>query len=355
MLSTGIDIPPLEFIVFLRPVKSRILWEQMLGRGTRKCTDINKTHFVIFDCFGGTLIDYFKGASSFELEELVKEAIPLEQVIENIYQNIDRAYYTRVLIKRLRRIEKNMSGDAVELFAKFIPNGNLNKFTSNLAQAIKIDFNSTMALLRNKEFQELLLNYPRAKRPFIRAPEVEDVVTSEYKFRLADKYLKPADYLGNFSQFIKDNKDKIEAIKIVLNKPKAWKTSVLNDLCAELASHSFPVKELQKAHELVSHVSLADVISIVKHAAREDAPLFTAEQRVNRAMELITAGKTFNEEQQKWLGLIREHLITSLTLDEDDFRTMLVFTRRGGLGKVKQLFGEKLSSLIADVNTAVAA
>ena len=36
MLTTGVDIPDLEFIVFLRPVKSRILFEQMLGRGTRK-------------------------------------------------------------------------------------------------------------------------------------------------------------------------------------------------------------------------------------------------------------------------------------------------------------------------------
>ena len=36
LLTTGVDIPDLEFIVFLRPVKSRILFEQMLGRGTRK-------------------------------------------------------------------------------------------------------------------------------------------------------------------------------------------------------------------------------------------------------------------------------------------------------------------------------
>ena len=36
LLSTGVDIPDLEFIVFLRQVKSRILFEQMLGRGTRK-------------------------------------------------------------------------------------------------------------------------------------------------------------------------------------------------------------------------------------------------------------------------------------------------------------------------------
>ena len=69
MLSTGVDIPALEFIVFLRPVKSRILWEQMLGRGTRRCDDINKTKFVVFDCFDGTLFGYFKDVSNFEIEE----------------------------------------------------------------------------------------------------------------------------------------------------------------------------------------------------------------------------------------------------------------------------------------------
>jgi type I restriction enzyme, R subunit len=36
LMTTGVDIPDLEYIVFLRPVKSRILFEQMLGRGTRK-------------------------------------------------------------------------------------------------------------------------------------------------------------------------------------------------------------------------------------------------------------------------------------------------------------------------------
>jgi type I restriction enzyme R subunit len=65
MLSTSVDIPALEFIVFLRPVKSRILWVQMLGRGTRKCPEINKTKFVVFDCFDGTLIQYFKNTTDF--------------------------------------------------------------------------------------------------------------------------------------------------------------------------------------------------------------------------------------------------------------------------------------------------
>ena len=86
MLSTGVDIPSLEFVVFMRPVKSRILWVQMLGRGTRLCPEIHKTHFTIFDCFNGTLIEYFRGATDFNVEPPRREPLPIEQVIDNIYR-----------------------------------------------------------------------------------------------------------------------------------------------------------------------------------------------------------------------------------------------------------------------------
>ena len=45
MLSTGVDIPAIEFVVFMRMVKSRILWVQMLGRGTRRCDEINAGNY----------------------------------------------------------------------------------------------------------------------------------------------------------------------------------------------------------------------------------------------------------------------------------------------------------------------
>ena len=69
MLTTGVDIPDLEFIVFLRPVKSRILFEQMLGRGTRKGEKFSdKSHFTVFDCFDGTLFEYFRLATAITAE-----------------------------------------------------------------------------------------------------------------------------------------------------------------------------------------------------------------------------------------------------------------------------------------------
>ncbi|MEI6900524.1 MAG: DEAD/DEAH box helicase family protein [Bacteroidota bacterium] len=135
MLSTGVDIPALEFIVFLRPVKSRILWEQMLGRGTRKCDEIGKTHFVIFDCFNGTLIRYFKNASyNFKIDPPGTDTVTIRELIEKIYNNEDRKANAKRLSKRLHRIEKDMSGNARDKFATYIPDGDMGKFAEYLAK-----------------------------------------------------------------------------------------------------------------------------------------------------------------------------------------------------------------------------
>lgn len=52
LLTTGIDVPEINTLVFMRRVKSRILFEQMLGRATRLCPGIKKTHFEIHDPVG---------------------------------------------------------------------------------------------------------------------------------------------------------------------------------------------------------------------------------------------------------------------------------------------------------------
>jgi type I restriction enzyme R subunit len=49
LLTTGIDVPAICNIVFLRRVKSRILYEQMLGSATRRCDEIDKEVFRIYD------------------------------------------------------------------------------------------------------------------------------------------------------------------------------------------------------------------------------------------------------------------------------------------------------------------
>ena len=57
LLTTGVDVPSITKLVFLRRVKSRILYEQMLGRATRPCAEIHKNHFEIYDAVGMLLED----------------------------------------------------------------------------------------------------------------------------------------------------------------------------------------------------------------------------------------------------------------------------------------------------------
>jgi type I restriction enzyme R subunit len=353
MLSTGVDIPSLEFIVFLRHVKSRILWVQMLGRGTRICPEINKSYFLIFDCFDGSLIDYFRDTTDFKFDPPAKEPIPISTVIENIYQNVDREYNIKVLVKRLRRIEKDMSGEAREKFLAYIPGGDIGRFATQLSQRLRDDFTETMKLLRNKAFQNLLINYARAKRTFIVGYEEIDTVTSS-RFLTAEGE-KPEDYLLAFSRFVRENPEHIEAISILLERPKEWRTDVLNDLRLKLHGNKYPEKRLQEAYKRIYNKSLADIISMVKHAARKEEPVLTAEERVEKALGRIMEGKKFNIEQLKWLEFIRNHLVSNLTIGLEDFNDVPVFEQRGGQGAAERVFGPQLQQLIQDLNYAMAA
>lgn len=355
MLSTGVDIPSIEFIVFLRPVKSRILWVQMLGRGTRLCPEINKTHFTIFDCFNGSLIEYFKNTNEFTIDPPEKEILSIEALIEHIYNNTDRDYYTKVLVKRLHRISKDLPGDVVEQLASYIPDGDLGKFASELPGKIKHEFLKTMKILRDKNFQALLCVYHRAKKAFLVGHEVRDTVSSGILFRAGDKYLKPADYLEEFSRFVRDHEDEIESLKILLSRPKEWRTDVLNQLRDKLSINRFPEKDLQKAHKVVYNKALADIISMVKHAARSQEDILTAEERVERAVSKLTEKHSFDETQLKWIGFIRDHLIKNLTIDIEDFNIIPLFERQGGLGKARKVFGGRLEEIIGEINYLVAA
>ncbi|MFZ2071583.1 MAG: DEAD/DEAH box helicase family protein [Halobacteriota archaeon] len=355
--DTLVDIPALEFLVFLRPVKSRILWEQMLGRGTRLCNEINKTHFTVFDCFNGGLFEYFKNVTAFEPEPPIKTTRTYAEIIEDIYQNRDRRYNVKSLVKRLQRINKELSGSAREKFARFIPDGDMKSFARDLPQRIENDFVNVMTILRDPEFQDLLVNYPRPKRGFIVAYETQDEVSSEELLRYRDgEVWKPEDYLVAFSLYVKENPEQIEAIEILLDRPADWNTEALSELRTKLArtQEHFAEDTLRKAHKLRYNKALADIISMIKHAADEDEALLNAEERVKGAFERVTSGKSFTGNQMKWLERIRAHLIQNLTIDKADFDTLPIFQREGGWKAANSAFGSNLETFLQEFNWAVA-
>ncbi len=54
LLSTGVDIPPVKNIVFMKPIASKVLFKQIMGRGSRVSEDADKFYFRIIDFVDAT-------------------------------------------------------------------------------------------------------------------------------------------------------------------------------------------------------------------------------------------------------------------------------------------------------------
>jgi len=359
MLTTGVDIPDLEYLVFLRPVKSRILFEQMLGRGTRKGDrHPDKSHFTVFDCFDGTLMAYFREATGLTADPPEADGKTIVQVIDDIWENRDRDYSIRRLVRRLRRIEKEMSGDARDLFARFILDGDMSRFAEEIPAKLRANFTESMKLLRDKEFQDLLTKYPRPSRGFLVAAGVQDTVSSEWLIRAGiGREYKPADYLKLFAEFVQENAEHIEALSILFSHPEGWGAEPLRELRENLAKapDHFTEENLRRAYMVTSDKAMADLISMVKRAKSATSPLLSADERVEIALDRVIYSRELTPEEKSWVEHIRQHLIVNLSIDREDFDNVPVLSNRGGWGRANKAFGGHLAQLVADLNREVVA
>lgn len=357
MLSTGVDVPKIENIVFLRPVKSRILFEQMMGRGTRRCPEIYKTHFTVFDCFNGTLLEYFRKTTGITAEPPARSTRSIREIVKSIADNEDFDYNIGVLSKRLLRISKHTTEEG-RLQFQYILGCDVAEFARTLRDRLDQTRAETLSVLKSDAFLDLCDNYPRPKKTFVRANGAEDYVTSKVIFRAKDgRELGPEDYLKEFERFVRGNPEHIEALEILLKRPRDFDVNLLKDLRIALATRpdtlvdKFSEKNLRRAYNR----ELADIISIIRHAAKGDE-LITAEQRVNKAFMRVKSDRRFSQEQENWLELIRRHLTENLLMEKDDIDSLPIFTREGASwGKLNKAFGGELEKIIGEINGAVAA
>jgi type I restriction enzyme R subunit len=238
------------------------------------------------------------------------------------------------------------------VLSKWIPYGDVGGFAKQLPDLLRDDWTNTMTVLRDAGFQNALDDYPRVPRSFVIAHGVEDTVVSTYHFRTADgREMKPEDYIMAFERFVRENPEHIEALNLLLRRPRSFNTNVLSQLRKKLAERpeKYTEENLRRAYQK----ELADIISIIKHAVTGE-PLITAQERVDRAMSDVMEGKTFTLEQEKWLQLIRDHLARNLLVEKDHFST-IPFSRYGGWKRADSDFEGKLEELILNINEAVLA
>jgi type I restriction enzyme R subunit len=345
MLSTGVDIPTLESIVFIRPVRSRILFEQMMGRGTRLARDIGKTHFTVCDAVG--VVDYFKYATNFSEPVPAKPTKTYKQIIDEIYNNKNRDYNIKILTRRLQRISKNITPQGRQQLEPFIKDGDIGRFARTLSERLESGWKETIDILRNEQFQRLLEKYPRSDVDFVVAPHIPDMVSStRYPIVVHGHEYKPDDYLTLFAEFVKNEANTIASLQILLERPRDLNTDLLDDLRKKLAARpeQFTEEHLRRAYGN----NLADIIGMIRSAISSE-PLLTTRERVQRAMKVVTEGKTLTDDQRRWLDFIANHLEYNLLIEKRHFAS-IPFSGKGGWKKADQDFNGSLESIITRIN-----
>jgi type I restriction enzyme R subunit len=396
MISTGTDIKPLEVLLFMRPVRSRVLFEQMLGRGTRviSATDLQavtpdartKTHFVIVDAVG--VVEQEK-ADTQTLER--KRTVPFEKLLESVAWGARDVDTLTSLAGRLARLERALTeADRAEIEA-LTGGRTLRDLANALLDAVDPDCRGEVAspggVVQGGETPPLREWIDRATAPFDdpqlrstviaihrRAEQVIDRVSidrvTEAAYSAEDTERARAT-VESFRQFIEAHRDEITALQMIYGRPYAQRRltfAQVKDLADRLATTqpnwtteslwmAYLQLEADKVRGAATQRVLTDLVSLVRHAVQLDDELVPYPRLVKQRYESWladqeAAGRKFTATQRWWLDKIAEHIGVNLAMTADDFDIGEFFDRGGQLAARRQ-FGRALPALLDELNAAL--
>lgn len=400
MIATGTDVRPLECLVFLRDVRSRVYFEQMKGRGTRVLSPtelqavsgaeaLAKTHFVIVDAVGVCESDK---TDSRPLDRKPQEN--LEKILLGVALGKRDEDTLTTLAARLARMDQALNDSEKQNIVSVTAGKTLAYMSRALLEAIDPDKIAEKATGKpGAEAQEVdpdLLSQTRhelitqACAPFDK-PEVRDrlvrakqqneqtidvttidVITSKRIDKQAKE--KAEATVRSFRDYIEQHKAEIEALQILYSRPykKRLTEESLRELEAKLKTNygTHPVPKLWTAFSQIRNSKPAmrdsqarrftDLISLVRTAIEPTTPLEPFEEHVRQNFdawveEKRSAGITFNADQLTWLEKMRDYISASGSVDREHLEADNV------LGPIYKAFGENLWPLMDELNLTLAA
>ena len=346
LLTTGIDVPRITNIVFLRRVQSRILYEQMLGRATRLCPEIHKEKFTIYDAVG--IYDAMNKVTN--MKPVVKE--PGHNVHyflghkKDYFETQEDSYQYQVdMSAAVERKIKCLDDKKRKEFERLAEVKSVDQWAGDLSKLNKEEF-----LKQWPKFEQLDHINPSKPHQFIsNAPDIVVNVTRGY----GTGNEKPEDYLESFTDFVKKNVDAIPALHVVATRPKDLTFDQLKEIKLKLEQNGFKEKELQTAWKSANHVqTTADIISFIRQAA-VGSKLVNHKARIEYAMDKVYGMADWNIQQKKWLKMIENQLMASTVLGpnaEQAFEDNHSFKKQGGYKRMKKIFPENADQIIYVLN-----
>ncbi len=344
LLTTGIDVPAICNIVFLRKVKSRILYEQMLGRATRRCDEIQKETFKIYDAVRlyETLQDYtqMKPVVVDPKTTFAKLAAELESIDTNEHaqKQLDQ------IIAKLQRKKQKMNDHQHEQFSYKAGGTDTDSFIQNLKdQPLQTSIQNVVRWSGLWEFLDEMKPTPAGT--FV-SEHTDSYITTERGYGRGQK---PEDYLESFERYIRENQNKITALNIICTNPKELDRKSLKDLYLELGLQGFDHKSLNSAWKDAKKQEIAaDIISFIRSLTM-GITLESPEERIKRAVSKVRAMRPWNKIQQNWIDRFEKQLLAETVLQVEDLNRE-PFKDAGGFQKLDKVFENQLTEVINTIN-----
>lgn len=346
LLTTGIDVEEIVNLIFLRRIKSRILFEQMLGRATRLCDDIGKTHFEIYDAVG--VYNALEPVTNMK-PVVVNAKTTFEDIVggfDSLETDEQKQNQVDILITKMRRNKSGMSQeykDQFEQMTGFDPDAfimQLQKSSPEKAEEL---------IKKNRDAFQYVKRMPREHGKVI--SNAEDEIRSHV--RGYGDATKPEDYLKEFRDFIDTHLNEIAALNIVATRPQDLTRQSLKELRLILDRNNFNETMLNTAWKNLTNEEIAaDIISFIRQRSIGDA-LISKEDRIKNAVTKVKkAHPELTKVQLGWLDKMQAQLLKESVLNRETFDAP-AFVNRGGYNVVNKAFGNKLDDYIAEINDAM--
>ena len=403
MIATGTDVKPLECLLFMRDVRSRNYFEQMKGRGTRTLDHddlkkvspsvaCGKTHYVIVDAVGVT-----KSLKTASQPLITKPSVPLKDLAMGVMMGARDEDTVSSLAGRLARLNRQLDHQEQERIREKASGIELTEIIGNLLAAIDPDrveararviepiadgaepalaarekaqdeLVSDAATVFNGELIELIDSIRRDKEQTIDHESLDTVLRAEWE---GDAKENAEAMAQDFQQYLEANRDEIEALIIFYAQPhrrSELSYAMIRKIFDKLRADKPRLAPLRvwQAYALLDDykgqqpaTELTALVALIRRVCGIDAKVSPYSETVRRNFQnwIMTRhsgrGQKFNEEQMEWLRMIRDHVISSFHLDRDDL-DMAPFDSKGGMGQMYKLFGNRMDSVIDELNEALA-
>ncbi|GGK95648.1 type I restriction-modification system endonuclease [Deinococcus radiotolerans] len=346
LLTTGVDVPAISTLVFLRRVSSRILFEQMLGRATRRCDEIDKTVFRIYDAVRAyeAIQDFITMPAV--VQQPKRSFVSLGEDLQAAPTTEARALLRDELVAKLQRVKGRLTDAARDTFE-----GETGHKPEAFIQVLRQATPDEAADLITQHAPMLtLLDTGRTSggQPIYISEHADQVMYVQSEFpggRRAE------DYLSAFEQLVQKNQDLLPALSTVLTRPADLTRTDLLDLKRQLDAQGFSEVNLQRAYANVKNVdAAASIIGFIRAAALNESPQ-PFDARVDAALARLLGTKTWTPPQQKWLQRLAAQLKANGYLDRDllDQPTNPVRKELGGFDRLSTaVFGGQLPDLLTE-------